>query len=177
MPSAGSVSLNGVEITARPAYLLARALVFHPSVVLLDEPLGTLDLKLRKAMQLELKTLQREIGITFVYVTHDQEEALTMSDRSPRGPRTGPGRAIRADLRQPALIRRRLHRRLELPSRPGAGGGVEATIGPTVRGGPRGGWRSSPSAGGDHRRRPERMRPAAAPVEATVDRRGQERAA
>jgi len=75
------VSLNGVEITARPAHLLARALVFHPSVVLLDEPLGTLDLKLRKAMQLELKTLQREIGLTFVYVTHDQEESLTMSDR------------------------------------------------------------------------------------------------
>jgi spermidine/putrescine transport system ATP-binding protein len=60
---------------------LARALVFHPSVVLLDEPLGALDLKLRKAMQLELKTLQRQIGLTFVYVTHDQEEALTMSDR------------------------------------------------------------------------------------------------
>ena len=149
-PSAGSVFLNGVEITARPAHLrqigmvfqhyalfphlsvfeniafplrlrrteateiqhlveqalamvrlpglagrmpaqlsggqqqrvaLARALVFRPSVVLLDEPLGALDLKLRKAMQLELKTLQREIGLTFVYVTHDQEEALTMSDR------------------------------------------------------------------------------------------------
>src|SRR5262249_6051346 len=60
---------------------LARALVFRPSLVLLDEPLGALDLKLRKAMQLELKTLQREIGLTFVYVTHDQEEALTMSDR------------------------------------------------------------------------------------------------
>ncbi|MGH7536603.1 MAG: ABC transporter ATP-binding protein, partial [Gemmatimonadales bacterium] len=150
MPSAGSVFLNGVEITTRPAHLrqvgmvfqnyalfphlsvfeniafplrlrrtdageirhrvshalemvrlpgldarmpaqlsggqqqrvaLARALVFQPSVVLLDEPLGALDLKLRKAMQLELKTLQREIGLTFVYVTHDQEEALTMSDR------------------------------------------------------------------------------------------------
>ena len=60
---------------------LARALVFRPAVVLLDEPLGALDLKLRKAMQLELKTLQREVGLTFVYVTHDQEEALTMSDR------------------------------------------------------------------------------------------------
>ena len=150
MPSAGSVFLNGVEITARPAHrreigmvfqhyalfphlsvfeniafplrlrridateirqrvsqalemvrlpglagrmptqlsggqqqrvALARALVFQPSVVLLDEPLGALDLKLRRAMQLELKTLQREIGLTFVYVTHDQEEALTMSDR------------------------------------------------------------------------------------------------
>lgn len=60
---------------------LARALVKLPSVLLLDEPLGALDLKLRKEMQLELKTLQREVGITFVFVTHDQEEALTMSDR------------------------------------------------------------------------------------------------
>ena len=60
---------------------LARALVNRPKVLLLDEPLGALDLKLRKEMQLELKGLQEEVGITFVYVTHDQEEALTMSDR------------------------------------------------------------------------------------------------
>jgi spermidine/putrescine transport system ATP-binding protein len=60
---------------------LARALVKNPKVLLLDEPLGALDLKLRKAMQVELKLLQHQIGITFVYVTHDQEEALTMSDR------------------------------------------------------------------------------------------------
>jgi len=60
---------------------LARALVNRPKVLLLDEPLGALDLKLRQAMQLELKDIQREVGITFVYVTHDQEEALTMSDR------------------------------------------------------------------------------------------------
>lgn len=60
---------------------LARALVKRPKVLLLDEPLGALDLKLRKEMQLELKQLQKEVGITFVFVTHDQEEALTMSDR------------------------------------------------------------------------------------------------
>lgn len=60
---------------------LARALINEPTVLLLDEPLGALDLKLRKAMQLELKHLQQKVGITFIYVTHDQEEALTMSDR------------------------------------------------------------------------------------------------
>jgi spermidine/putrescine transport system ATP-binding protein len=60
---------------------LARALVNYPSALLLDEPLGALDLQLRHAMQFELKRIQREVGITFVYVTHDQEEALTMSDR------------------------------------------------------------------------------------------------
>jgi len=60
---------------------LARALVNYPSALLLDEPLGALDLKLRQTMQLELKRIQREVGITFVFVTHDQEEALTMSDR------------------------------------------------------------------------------------------------
>lgn len=60
---------------------LARSLVKRPKVLLLDEPLGALDLKLRKEMQLELKSLQQEVGITFVYVTHDQGEALTMSDR------------------------------------------------------------------------------------------------
>ncbi len=60
---------------------LARALVNTPRVLLLDEPLGALDLKLREQMQIELKELQREVGITFVFVTHDQDEALTMSDR------------------------------------------------------------------------------------------------
>jgi spermidine/putrescine ABC transporter ATP-binding subunit len=83
------VSLEGYE-TRRPAQLsggqrqrvaLARALVNHPSVLLLDEPLGALDLKLRKQMQIELTRLQRQVGITFVYVTHDQEEAMAMSDR------------------------------------------------------------------------------------------------
>jgi putative spermidine/putrescine transport system ATP-binding protein len=65
----------------RQRVALARALVNRPRVLLLDEPLGALDLKLREEMQLELKAIQRDVGITFVYVTHDQEEALTMSDR------------------------------------------------------------------------------------------------
>ncbi|HEX6229147.1 MAG TPA: ABC transporter ATP-binding protein [Solirubrobacterales bacterium] len=83
------VGLAG-EAKRRPAQLsggqqqrvaLARALVNLPKVLLLDEPLGALDLKLRKGLQVELKRIQRDVGITFVYVTHDQEEALTMSDR------------------------------------------------------------------------------------------------
>ena len=83
------VRLNGYE-ARKPSQLsggqrqrvaLARALVNRPAVLLLDEPLGALDLKLRQQMQIELKQLQREVGITFIFVTHDQEEALTMSDR------------------------------------------------------------------------------------------------
>jgi spermidine/putrescine transport system ATP-binding protein len=83
------VELTGLE-QRRPGQLsggqqqrcaLARALVLNPSVLLLDEPLGALDAKLRRQLQVELKALQEEVGITFVYVTHDQEEALTMSDR------------------------------------------------------------------------------------------------
>ena len=65
----------------RQRVALARALVNRPQVLLLDEPLGALDLKLRQGMQIELKRIQREVGITFIYVTHDQDEALTMSDR------------------------------------------------------------------------------------------------
>jgi putative spermidine/putrescine transport system ATP-binding protein len=65
----------------RQRVALARAIVNQPRVLLLDEPLGALDLKLREQLQVELKQIQREVGITFVYVTHDQEEALTMSDR------------------------------------------------------------------------------------------------
>jgi putative spermidine/putrescine transport system ATP-binding protein len=83
------VSLSGYG-KRRPAQLsggqrqrvaLARAIVNHPRILLLDEPLGALDLKLRQGMQVELKRIQGEVGITFIYVTHDQEEALTMSDR------------------------------------------------------------------------------------------------
>ncbi len=83
------VRLEGLE-KRRPGQLsggqrqrvaLARALVNRPRVLLLDEPLGALDLKLREQMQIELKDIQKEVGITFIYVTHDQEEALTMSDR------------------------------------------------------------------------------------------------
>jgi len=65
----------------RQRVALARALIKHPRVLLLDEPLGALDLKLRQQMQIELKAIQQRVGITFIYVTHDQEEALTMSDR------------------------------------------------------------------------------------------------
>jgi putative spermidine/putrescine transport system ATP-binding protein len=65
----------------RQRVALARALVNRPRVLLLDEPLGALDLKLREEMQIELKAIQQQVGITFIYVTHDQEEALTMSDR------------------------------------------------------------------------------------------------
>jgi putative spermidine/putrescine transport system ATP-binding protein len=65
----------------RQRVALARALVLRPKVLLLDEPLGALDLKLRQAMQIELKEIQQDVGLTFIYVTHDQEEALTMSDR------------------------------------------------------------------------------------------------
>ena len=118
---------------------LARALVNRPTVLLLDEPLGALDLKLRKQMQLELKALQQEVGITFVYVTHDQEEALTMSDLivvmrdglvQQQG---GPTDLYRAPGQS---IRRRLHRGLvQLP------GGHES---------PRLG-RSGPSCDGDGR--------------------------
>ena len=65
----------------RQRVALARALINHPKVLLLDEPLGALDLKLRQQMQIELKAIQKRVGITFIFVTHDQEEALTMSDR------------------------------------------------------------------------------------------------
>ena len=101
---------------------LARALINRPAVLLLDEPLGALDLKLRKGLQVELKRIQREVGITFVYVTHDQEEALTMSDRIAVMNRgvieqlASAGGGVRAAAHR---VRGRLHRRLEPAARAG----------------------------------------------------------
>jgi ABC-type Fe3+/spermidine/putrescine transport system ATPase subunit len=108
--------LELVELGARPAQAaqlsggqqqrvaLARALINHPEVLLLDEPLGALDLKLRRQMQIELKRIQTEVGLTFVHVTHDQEEAMTMADTIAvmnAGRDRADGRAGRA-LREPA---------------------------------------------------------------------------
>ena len=102
----------------RQRVALARALVNRPKVLLLDEPLGALDLKLRREMQIELKALQREVGITFVFVTHDQEEALTMSDRIAvfnNGVIEQVATAVRA-LRAPGdELRRRVRGHLEPP--------------------------------------------------------------
>ena len=95
---------------------MARALINHPQVLLLDEPLGALDLKLRRQMQLELKRIQTEVGITFVHVTHDQEEAMTMADTVAvmnGGPRRA-ARRPRRPLREPAHhLRRQLPRHLQ----------------------------------------------------------------
>ncbi len=99
---------------------LARALINRPAVLLLDEPLGALDLKLRKGLQIELKGIQRDVGITFVYVTHDQEEALTMSDRI-----AVMNRGVIEQLAAPEdvyerpahRVRGRVHRRLEPAAR------------------------------------------------------------
>ena len=103
---------------------LARALVNFPSALLLDEPLAALDLKLREAMQFELKRIQREVGITFVFVTHDQGEALTMSDRI-AVMSEGRGRTDRlaaGDLQQPGEpVRRRVHRLGQPAARRGQG--------------------------------------------------------
>jgi putative spermidine/putrescine transport system ATP-binding protein len=81
LPSLGARKPGQLSGGQRQRVALARAIVNRPRVLLLDEPLGALDLKLRQEMQVELKRIQQEVGITFVYVTHDQEEALTMSDR------------------------------------------------------------------------------------------------
>ena len=81
MPGFGYRKPSQLSGGQRQRVALARALINHPKVLLLDEPLGALDLKLRQQMQVELKAIQKRVGITFIFVTHDQEEALTMSDR------------------------------------------------------------------------------------------------
>ena len=81
LPNVGKRKPHQLSGGQQQRVALARALIKQPAVLLLDEPLGALDLKLRKNMQFELKSLQRDVGITFIYVTHDQEEAITMADR------------------------------------------------------------------------------------------------
>ena len=81
LPSMGARRITEISGGQQQRVALGRALIVEPAVLLLDEPLGALDFKLRKQMQSELKRIQRQVGITFIYVTHDQEEALTMSDR------------------------------------------------------------------------------------------------
>lgn len=81
LPGIENRSIDSLSGGQQQRVAIARSLVTHPDVLLLDEPLGALDLKLRKEMQLELKNIQQRLGITFIYVTHDQEEALTMSDQ------------------------------------------------------------------------------------------------
>jgi putative spermidine/putrescine transport system ATP-binding protein len=81
LPAFGARKPSQLSGGQRQRVALARALINHPKVLLLDEPLGALDLKLRQQMQVELKAIQKRVGITFIFVTHDQEEALTMSDR------------------------------------------------------------------------------------------------
>ena len=158
------------EANRRPAQLsggqqqrvaLARALVNLPKVLLLDEPLGALDLKLRKGLQVELKRIQREVGITFVYVTHDQEEALTMSDRiavmnDGRVEQVGdPERGLRAAGDD---LRRRLHRRLQ----PDAGDGRRARGEVRLDSGPRvdapTGRASTPASAATRSCGPEKLR-------------------
>ena len=106
----------------RQRVALARALVNRPRVLLLDEPLGALDLKLRQQMQVELKAIQQRVGITFIFVTHDQEEALTMSDRLAvfeRGRIEQVGTPAEVYESSGDRVRRRLRRHRERPARRG----------------------------------------------------------
>ena len=107
MASGRSHQLSGGQ---RQRVALARALVCRPKVLLLDEPLGALDKKLREEMQIELRQLQRSVGITFVFVTHDQEEALTLSDRiavMSRGKVAADRQRRRSSTRRPIAARSR----------------------------------------------------------------------
>lgn len=150
---------------------LARALVNEPAALLLDEPLGALDLKLRREMQLELKRIQREVGVTFVYVTHDQEEALTMSDRlavlhagrveqidTPQRIYQEPVTTFVADFIGGANL---------LPAVVIAPRGEHVTVRVAGRVDvdlPAGGWSAAPGAKASVMLRPERVRPRAAPA-------------
>jgi spermidine/putrescine transport system ATP-binding protein len=112
---------------------LARALVLRPRVLLLDEPLGALDARLRKELQVELKALQSEVGVTFVFVTHDQEEALTMSDRiavihAGHVEQAGPPPAVYEDRRRSSW-RTSSASRTSFPPRPRVGTGTAAACG------------------------------------------------
>ena len=137
---------------------LARALVNRPAVLLLDEPLGALDLKLRKQMQVELKEIQREVGITFLYVTHDQEEALSMSDRIA---------VMNEGRRDPVRGRRR--RSTSVPARSSSPGfiGISNLIEGTVEegGGADREWRTGPRAAPRRLRPGERGEPLGSPGE------------
>ena len=141
---------------------LARALINRPAVLLLDEPLGALDLKLRKQMQVELKRIQQEVGITFIYVTHDQEEAMTMSRphrRHEQGPLRAAGRPRGALRAADDAVRRRLPRRQQPARR-------------RVPRAPPTGWRSSSSATGPSSgRRPTRSTAARPSTSASARRR------
>ena len=132
----GSATASPPQLSGgqRQRVALARALVNRPKVLLLDEPLGALDLKLREQMQVELKAIQREVGITFVFVTHDQEEALTMADRvavfNERPDRAG--RHARRGLRAAGdRVRRRLRRHLQPADRSGRRAACSAATGPS----------------------------------------------
>ena len=154
---------------------LARALINRPAVLLLDEPLGALDLKLRKQMQVELKRIQQEVGITFIYVTHDQEEAMTMSDRIAvmnHGPLRAAGRPREPVRATGDAVRGRLPGRQQ----PAAGDGRGNRRRPTRRSASRTTPASACPRGAGRRHGRTRRRPAREDPDARADRPGARRA-